>query len=223
MISQWKKISIAMLVSGAGILVACNASDDPAPNQPVEKSMGTEVVDVDMGSAPAASQAESSKFKEPIVLAAVDQPIPDAKEEVEGLPEVSGLEDGKSAPEVAKDTSIKLKNPFTGDADKIEEGKKKWFSFGCSGCHGGGGGGGMCPSAINEKWVYGGNDDVLFRLITLGSDQLMAQGHVRVKKESVVAPMPQVGEMTDMTTEDVWLVLTYLRSKFKGRDEKIEW
>ena len=160
---------------------------------------------------------------ESFTVAAVDQPIPEAKKEVEGLPEVTGIDSEKSAVELAKDTSVKLKNPFTGDPEKIEIGKKKWFSFGCSGCHGGGGGGGMCPSVINEKWVYGGKDDVLFRLITLGTDQLMEQGHTRIKKEKVVAPMPQVGEMTNMTTEDVWLVLTYMRTKFKGREEKIEW
>ena len=215
MISKWKEVSIALVISGSGILMACNASDETSVVDPTKAAMEEIAPDV--------SQTESKKVAEPVQIAAVDQPIPEEKMVEEGLPEVSGLEEGKSAPDVAKDTSVKLKNPFTGDAAKIEEGKKKWFSFGCSGCHGGGGGGGMCPSVINEKWVYSGTDDVLFRLTTLGSDQLMEQGHVRVKTESVKAPMPQVGEMTNMTTEDIWLVLTYMRSKFKGREEKIEW
>ena len=53
-----------------------------------------------------------------------------------------------------------------------DEGHKKYLSFGCNGCHGGGGGGGMCPPLTNETWVYGPDDDTLFRLISLGSDGL---------------------------------------------------
>ncbi|GEM_PF-5850532 len=217
MYSKWKAITISAVLASGSILMACNASENPE-GKTVNLLKGS------TNSVHEENKKESMIVDHtPKVLAAVDQPIPEAKKEVEGLPEISGLETGKSAPELAKDTSVKLKNPFTGDPEKIEAGKKKWFSFGCSGCHGGGGGGGMCPSAINEKWVYGGGDNVLFRLITLGSDQLMKQGYKRIKKESVVAPMPQVGEMTNMTVEDVWLVLTYLRSKFKGRKEKVEW
>lgn len=218
MINNWKKRSAVVVLSGISLLIACNASEDPTADKTKEQSQ----ILNDTGR-PVSMIAEQPE--KVIQIAAVDQPIPEAKKEVEGLPEATGLEEGESrtAPEIAADTSVKLKNPFTGDAEKIEQGKKKWFSFGCSGCHGGGGGGGMCPSTINEKWVYGGKDDVLFRLITLGSDALMAQGHTRIAKESVVGPMPQVGQMTNMTTEDIWLVMTYMRSQFKGRPEKIEW
>ena len=50
-----------------------------------------------------------------------------------------------------------------------EAGHKKYLSFSCNGCHGGGGGGGMCPPLTNDTWVYGPDDDTLFRLIALGS------------------------------------------------------
>ena len=43
---------------------------------------------------------------------------------------------------------------------------------GCNGCHGGGGGGGMCLPLTNETWVYGPDDDTLFRLVALGSAEL---------------------------------------------------
>ena len=59
-----------------------------------------------------------------------------------------------------------LHNPYK---DKIAEiadaGHKKYMSAGCNGCHGGGGGGGMCPPLTNDTWVYGPDDDTLFRLI----------------------------------------------------------
>ncbi len=219
MISKWKKTSIVLVLSGAGLLVACNASDESTTVDTKKEAMEKIVTETDVFS----EQVENKKVEAPVQLAAVDLPIPEEKKAEEGLPETSGLDDERTAWELAKDTSIKLVNPFTRDEVKIKEGKRKWFAFGCSGCHGGGGGGGMCPPVINEKWVYSGKDDILFRLISVGTDELMKQGHVRVKTEKVVAPMPPVGEMTKMTTEDTWLVLTYMRSKFKGREHKIEW
>src|ERR1700734_4562831 len=67
----------------------------------------------------------------------------------------------------------KLVNPYKDtQADAVAEGGKFLLSYSCSGCHGGGGGGGMCPPLTNDIWVYGGDDDTLFRLVTLGSDQL---------------------------------------------------
>src|SRR5262249_6294718 len=70
-----------------------------------------------------------------------------------------------------------LRDPYNGKwADVGEEGHKKFLSFSCNGCHGGGGGGGMCPPLTNDIWVYGPDDDTLFRLVSLGSDELKKQG-----------------------------------------------
>ena len=69
-----------------------------------------------------------------------------------------------------------LKNPYTGQEDKIAQGKELFMSYSCSGCHGGTGGGGMCPPINGEVWFYGIDDDVLFRLITLGSVEMQKQG-----------------------------------------------
>ena len=40
---------------------------------------------------------------------------------------------------------------------------------GCNECHGGTGGGGICPALTQGVWFWGNTDDVLFRLVTLGS------------------------------------------------------
>jgi mono/diheme cytochrome c family protein len=62
-----------------------------------------------------------------------------------------------------------LKNPYNDKVDQIaEDGHKKFMAAGCNGCHGGGGGG---PPLTNDIWVYGADDDTLFRLVTLGSDE----------------------------------------------------
>ena len=105
-----------------------------------------------------------------------------------------------------------LHNPYK---DKIAEiadaGHKKYMSAGCNGCHGGGGGGGMCPPLTNDTWVYGPDDDTLFRLIALGSDGLKAAGYHRVKQEVVVGPMPPFGGIIK-TSDDLWKIITWIRS-----------
>src|SRR5580704_15155056 len=67
----------------------------------------------------------------------------------------------------------KIKDPYKDtQADIAAQGETLFRSYSCSGCHGGTGGGGMCPPVTNDTWVYGGDDDTLFRLVTLGSDEL---------------------------------------------------
>jgi mono/diheme cytochrome c family protein len=106
-----------------------------------------------------------------------------------------------------------LHNPYNDQIDAIAEpGHKKYLSFSCNGCHGGGGGGGMCPPLTNDTWVYGGDDDTLFRLIALGSDELKKQGYNRVKSEVVVGPMPPFGGIIK-TSDDLWKVIAFIRSK----------
>jgi len=108
-----------------------------------------------------------------------------------------------------------LKNPYAdkiGDAAFIEEAHHRYLSAGCNGCHGGGGGGGMCPPLTNDVWVYGPDDDTLFRLINLGSDGLQKEmGYKRIKQEVVVGPMPPFGGILK-TSDDAWKIITFIRS-----------
>jgi mono/diheme cytochrome c family protein len=112
-----------------------------------------------------------------------------------------------------------LKNPYKDDnADAVEAGRKIYFSSGCNGCHGGNGGGGMCPPLTNDTWVYGGDDDTLFRLVTLGSDALQAKGYTRKGHENVVGPMPTMGTIVG-TDDNLWKVLAFVRSNYHGAPE----
>ena len=107
-----------------------------------------------------------------------------------------------------------LHNPYKDkitDAAFAEEGHKTYLSAGCNGCHGGGGGGGMCPPLTNDTWVYGPDDDTLFRLVSLGSDGLKAEGYHRVKQEVVVGPMPPFGGILK-TSDQLWKIITFIRS-----------
>jgi mono/diheme cytochrome c family protein len=109
-----------------------------------------------------------------------------------------------------------LKNPYKDDnAAIVAAGKGLYFHTGCNGCHGGGGGGGMCPPLTNDIWVYGGDDDTLFRLVALGSDALLAKGYTRIGMEHVVGPMPAMGAIVP-TDDDLWKIITFIRSNYTG-------
>ena len=108
----------------------------------------------------------------------------------------------------------KLENPYSGDAAAAEEGHKFYMAAGCNGCHGGTGGGGMGPPLTNPVWVYGDDDDTLFRLITLGSDELLADGYSRKGTENVVGPMPAQKDIVK-STDDMWKIITWIKSLSK--------
>jgi mono/diheme cytochrome c family protein len=115
---------------------------------------------------------------------------------------------------VAKTPKGQLKNPYKdSQADIVSQGEHLFLSYGCNGCHGGGGGGGMCPPLINDVWVYGGDDDTLYRLVTLGSDELQKAGYVRKGRENVVGPMPTFGSIIK-NADDLWKILAFVRSKY---------
>jgi mono/diheme cytochrome c family protein len=132
---------------------------------------------------------------------------------------------GDAAPDYTKITPVelvnttpkgKLANPYKDtQADITTQGSQLFQSYSCSGCHGGTGGGGMCPPLTNDTWVYGGDDDTLFRLVTLGSDALQKVGYMRKGRENVVGPMPPFGAIIK-NADDLWKILAWVRSKYNG-------
>jgi mono/diheme cytochrome c family protein len=82
---------------------------------------------------------------------------------------------------------------------------------GCNECHGGGGGGGMCPALSQGIWFWGNTDDVLFRLVTLGSAELEKSGFTRIQFGSVQAPMPPMG-FSVKTSDELWKIIAFIRS-----------
>jgi mono/diheme cytochrome c family protein len=107
-------------------------------------------------------------------------------------------------------------NPYK-DTQKniVAQGQTLFRSYPCSGCHGGDAGGGMCPPLTTSDWIYDGDDDTLFRLITLGSDQLQKDGYYRHGMAPVVGPMPPMGPIIK-NSDDLWKILTFIRSRYDG-------
>jgi len=110
-----------------------------------------------------------------------------------------------------------LKSPYGDFTNVATAGHKIYMSHDCSSCHGGGGGGGMAAPLTNEVWIYGDDDDTLFRVIALGTgslspgDAFRRQGFVRKGSENVVGPMPPFGEILK-TDDEIWKLIAWIRS-----------
>jgi mono/diheme cytochrome c family protein len=123
---------------------------------------------------------------------------------------------------VASTPKGQLKSPYADFTRVAEDGQRIYRSLDCNGCHGGGGGGGMAAPLTNPVWIYGSDDDTLFRLITLGTgslspgDAFQKQGFVRKGSENVVGPMPPYGDIVK-TEDDIWKIIAWIRSKNSER------
>ena len=115
-----------------------------------------------------------------------------------------------------------LKNPYTDNPKAIAEGKQLYFSYSCNGCHGGTGGGGMCPPLSNAVWIYGSDDDTLFRLMALGSKKLNEAGYARKRTEKVKGPMVPFGELVE-NADELWKILAFVRTTYRGDPKRRNW
>ena len=100
-------------------------------------------------------------------------------------------------------------NPFTGKEDAIKEGRQLYLQAGCPGCHGSGGGGAMSGATafIRDTWKFGGDDETYFKVI---------------KGTYPGQTMPAVFGAT-LTDEQVWKIIAWVRSIYKGDPERIVW
>ncbi|BAS26984.1 quinoprotein dehydrogenase-associated putative ABC transporter substrate-binding protein [Limnochorda pilosa] len=105
----------------------------------------------------------------------------------------------------AEGEELPQKNPYTGDEEAIAEGKALFSKWGCYGCHGTQGGGGMGPSLVDSRWIYGGDDASVFKTIHDGRPN----------------GMPAWGGY--LSEEEIWEVVAFIRSLYKGDPGKVVW
>ena len=108
--------------------------------------------------------------------------------------------------EAVPDRSLKG-NPFAKSPQAVVQGKKLYLKNGCPGCHGVGGGGGMGKPLIDDVWRFGSDDATLFKLI---------RGQIADQT------MPKSFGAT-LTEDEVWKILTYVRSLYAGDPKLINW
>jgi mono/diheme cytochrome c family protein len=142
------------------------------------------------------------------IISALLVDIPGAKAETDAT---AAAEAGNPLETAQSAEKGSLKNPYSDYESVAAEGRKIYMAAGCNGCHGGTGGGGMGPPLTNPIWVYGADDDTLFRLIALGSDGLQKQGYSRKGSEAVVGPMPAQGTIVK-SNDDMWKIIAWIRS-----------
>lgn len=61
-----------------------------------------------------------------------------------------------------------IRNPFEGDKEAIDEGRRLYAWMNCLGCHGELGGGGIGPPLADADWIYGGSPAVIYESIMQG-------------------------------------------------------
>lgn len=102
----------------------------------------------------------------------------------------------------------KLAEEHSDDPDYLV---KQYRLPGCNECHGGGGGGGFCPALSQGVWFWGNTDDILFRLVSIGSQALEKAGFERYQYGSIKGPMPEMGHVIK-TSDHLWKIVAFIRS-----------
>lgn len=80
---------------------------------------------------------------------------------------------------------IGTRNPYDGNAVAIQDGRRLFDWYNCSGCHGGHAGGGMGPSLRDEKWLYGDRDDQIYDSIAAGRSKGMPSWGTKIPQNQI--------------------------------------
>jgi hypothetical protein len=214
----------ALVVVGLGVL-----SSNPVQKAmaPAEVSQQTPPVSEQASADQAAAADEEKAAAEDKAAAAEEKKIAEADEaaaakdektpmEGEAAGEATCCKQGDTTPPIELAQKVPpggLHNPYDWqELVKEDPNLVKQFRLpGCNECHGGTGGGGFCPALSQGVWFWGNTDDVLFRLIALGSADLEKQGFERIQWGTVHAPMPMMGHVIK-TSDHLWKIVAFIRS-----------
>lgn len=76
-------------------------------------------------------------------------------------------------------------NPLAGDPVALQDGRRLFNWYNCSGCHGGHAGGGMGPSLRDPVWLYGNRDDQIFDSIAAGRSNGMPAWGTKIPEHQI--------------------------------------
>jgi cytochrome c oxidase cbb3-type subunit 3 len=76
-------------------------------------------------------------------------------------------------------------DPLNGDPVALQDGRRLFDWYNCSGCHGGHAGGGMGPSLRDPVWLYGDRDDQIFDSIAEGRSKGMPSWGSKIPERQI--------------------------------------
>lgn len=76
-------------------------------------------------------------------------------------------------------------NPLAGDPVALQDGRRLFNWYNCSGCHGGHAGGGMGPSLRDPVWLYGDRPDQIFDTIAHGRSKGMPAWGTKIPQQQI--------------------------------------
>lgn len=76
-------------------------------------------------------------------------------------------------------------NPLASDPVALQDGRRLFDWYNCSGCHGGHAGGGMGPSLRDNVWLYGSRDDQIFDSISEGRSNGMPAWGTKIPERQI--------------------------------------
>jgi mono/diheme cytochrome c family protein len=100
--------------------------------------------------------------------------------------------------------TLRLVNPFEGNAQAIADGAKLYVSYNCVDCHGADGGGAMAPAFVDGRWHFGGSASQVYESIAQGRPD----------------GMPAWGGLIDQ--HSIWRLVSYVRSLEQGKNVTTE-
>jgi cytochrome c oxidase cbb3-type subunit 3 len=104
----------------------------------------------------------------------------------------------------SNDRPLALKNPYEGNAGALKTGAQLYVAYNCIDCHGADGSGAMGPSLADSRWHFGGTPGEVFESIYQGRPDGMPTWGGRI------------------TTDQIWMLVTYVRSLSAGKDVATE-
>jgi cytochrome c oxidase cbb3-type subunit 3 len=98
------------------------------------------------------------------------------------------------------DRPLALVNPFEGNANALKTGSQLYVSYNCIDCHGADGSGAIAPSFADGRWHFGGMPAEVFESIYQGRPDGMPTWGGRI------------------TNDQIWMLVTYVRSLSAGKN-----
>lgn len=93
------------------------------------------------------------------------------------------------------------KTPYELNAYALNEGKRLFSAYNCSGCHANGGGG-MGPALMDDEWLYGHEADQIYRSILEGRPNGMPAWRGKIADQQIWELAAYIRSMSGLAPKD---------------------